>query len=588
MVNDASCSRFAKLAAHCCGRDYKTRECQSYEGYLLERQYVSGRASISPNETPVFGFRLSQVMIGRFLLVPLIISVLSGCATRPPGSDFPKIASSALAHPDETRLGRQFENAGRLHDGNSGFRIIPVGADGFLARMQMINAAERTLDLQYFIFRGDETGQLLTGAVLHAADRGVRVRVLIDDGETRAGDEQIAKLEAHPSVEIRIFNPFAYRGHTNLFRAIEFMFNASRLDYRMHNKLLVVDNAIALIGGRNIGDQYFQIDPASQFADDDVFAAGPIAQKLSVTFDEFWNSPLSIPAEALPGGISSHADLKERRAELREQKLKTDGIDYVKRVASGEPFDGMISGSLPLIWAHAQLISDSPDKKKVQSGEMVGRLMHRAVANAALSVKSELLMVTPYLIPGKEGMQLFKDLRQRSVRVRILTSSLESSIVLLAQAGYMHYRVPLLESGVELYEIRSLLGNTRGSGETKAISRYGNYSLHAKLFVFDRQRVFIGSMNFDQRSMHLNTEIGLIIDSTVLAQQLAARFDDMVQPTNAYMLALRPNDADRAPSLLWRTWEDGENVEYDTEPARSGWQRFNAHILSLLPLDDEL
>lgn len=172
----------------------------------------------------------------------------------PPGSDFPKTASSALAHPEETRLGRQFENASRDHDGHSGFRIIPVGADGFLTRMQMINAAEKTLDLQYLIFRGDETGQLLTSAVLRAADRGVRVRVLIDDGETVDGDEQINKLEAHPSVEIRIFNPFAYRGQTTVFRAIEFLFNASRLDYRMHNKLLVVDNAVALIGGRNIGD----------------------------------------------------------------------------------------------------------------------------------------------------------------------------------------------------------------------------------------------------------------------------------------------------------------------------------------------
>lgn len=529
-------------------------------------------------------------MTRHFYLVTLSLAFLSGCATMPPGSDFPKIASTALAHPDQTRLGHQFDDAGRAHGGNSGFRIIPAGADGFLMRMQMINTAERTLDLQYFIFRGDETGQLLTGAVLRAADRGVRVRVLIDDGETMSGDEQITKLAAHPSVEIRIFNPFAYRGHIMLFRATEFMFNASRLDYRMHNKLLVVDNAIALIGGRNVGDQYFQIDPESQFADDDVFVAGPIAQKLSSSFDEFWNSTLSIPVEALTGGQSFHAALKEQRVALKEKsrEIKATGVDYVKRVASGEPYDGIISGHLPLIWAHAQLIYDSPDKKKVERGEMVGKLMHRAVFNAALLVKSELLMITPYLIPGKEGMQLFTDLRRRKVHVRILTSSLESSTVLPAQAGYMHYRLPLLENGVELYEIRSLLGNTRGSGETKAISRYGNYSLHAKLFVFDRQRVFIGSMNFDQRSMHLNTEIGLIIDSPELAQQLAARFEAMVQPVNAYRLTLHSNDAGSGQHLVWCTREGGSNVEYDTEPARSGWQRFSAHILSLLPLDDEL
>jgi len=525
----------------------------------------------------------------RSLLV-LTVAILSGCASLPPGSNFPKIASSAFAHPEETRLGRAFDNTGSEHGGTSGFRIIPVGADGFLIRMQMINAAERTIDLQYFIFHGDDTGRLLTGGVLHAADRGVRVRILIDDGETNAGDEQLTALEAHPSIELRIFNPFAYRGHSSLARSAEFALNASRLDYRMHSKLFVVDNATAVLGGRNIGDQYFQIDPDSQFADDDVFAAGPIAKQLSATFDEFWNSALAIPAEALAGGKSSHATLNEHRAVLKEERRqsKAEGIDYVARIASGEPFDQIVSGHLPLIWAHAQVVSDSPDKKKVENGSMVGRLMNRTVAEATSAVHSELLMVTPYLIPGKEGMQLFKDLRQRNVRVRILTSSLESATGLLAQSGYMPYRRPLLEEGVELYEIRSLLGNARGSGQTTAMSRYGNYSLHAKLFVFDRQRLFIGSMNFDQRSMHLNTEIGLIIDSPELAQQIATRFEAMVQTVNSYALAWRASDTGRASGLVWRTQEGSQIVEYEVEPARSGWQRFEAEFLSHLPLDSEL
>ena len=322
-------------------------------------------------------------MIGRLQLslLVLIFAVLGGCASLPPGSDFPKTTSSALAHPEETRLGRQFEAAASEHDGNSGFRIIPVGADGFLVRMQMINAAERTLDLQYFIFRGDETGRLMTDAVLHAADRGVRVRVLVDDGETVAGDEQINALEAHHSVEIRIFNPFVYRGSATLWRAIEYTFNVSRLDYRMHNKLLVVDNAVALIGGRNIGDQYFQIAPESQFADDDVFAAGPIARQLSATFDEYWASALSIPAEALSDGKSSHAALNEHRQVLREEtrQLKADGVDYVKRIAAGEPFGGIVAGRLPLTWAHAQLVYDSPDKKKVENAAMVALATARCI-----------------------------------------------------------------------------------------------------------------------------------------------------------------------------------------------------------------
>jgi putative cardiolipin synthase len=531
-------------------------------------------------------------LISRFhiLLAALLLLLLNGCSTLPPGSSYPKTASVALAHPEETKLGREFRLAADNHGGNSGFRIIPAGVDGFLLRMQMINAAERTLDLQYFIFRGDETGKLLTDAVLHAADRGVRVRVLIDDGETIPGDEQIAALEANRHIDIRIYNPFAYRGHVTLLRATEFLFNASRLDYRMHNKLLVADNGAALIGGRNVGDQYFQIDPNSQLADDDVFAAGPIAVTLSATFDEYWNSDLAIPVQALSGAKVSHEGLAEHRQELDGERrdLKADGVDFVKRISEGEPFNGLMSGRLPLVWAHAQVVCDSPDKKKVENGEMVGLLMHRPVADAAGATQSELLMVTPFLIPGKEGMQLFERLRQRGVKVRILTNSLESSNELPAQSGYMRYREPLLKQGIELYEVRSQLGNVHGSGETAAIARFGNYSLHAKLFVFDRTRLFIGSMNFDQRSMHLNTEIGLIIDSPELAQQVAARFEAMVQPVNSYQLLLRPNEAGGTPHLVWHTQVGTETIEYHTEPARSEWQRAKIHLLSLLPWENEL
>jgi putative cardiolipin synthase len=497
----------------------------------------------------------------------------------------------ALAHPEETRLGAQFGSAAREHGGTSAFRIITAGVDGFLTRVQMIDAAERTLDLQYFIFRGDETGRLLTDALLRAADRGVRVRVLIDDGDTIAGDEQIIALDAHPAIEIRIFNPFAYRGHGRLLRTGEFLFNASRLDYRMHNKLLVADNAVALIGGRNIGNQYFQMDPESQFADDDVFAVGPIAVQLSATFDEYWNSRLAIPAEALgrkQRTAAALADHREQASERPAQPLQTGGIDYIKRIATGEPYTGMISGQFPLVWAHAEVVCDSPDKKHVENGALGGRLMTQPVGDAAGAVQSELLMVTPFFIPADEEVKLLKDLRQRHVRVRILTNSLESTPDLAAQSGYLHYRVPLLEDGVELYEVRSLLGNARGSGQTAKLARYGNYALHAKLFVFDRRKVFIGSMNFDQRSKRINTEIGLIIDSPQLAQQTAMRFEAMALPENSYALALRPGGAGSSPRLLWCTVEDGKAVVYTREPARSAWQRFKIKLLSLLPIDREL
>jgi putative cardiolipin synthase len=530
----------------------------------------------------------------RFARIALVAALLGGCATLPPGADFPRIESVALDHPEVTRLGGKFASASREHGGTSAFRIITVGVDGFLTRVQMIDAAERTLDLQYFIFRGDETGRLLTAAVLRAADRGVRVRVLIDDGDTIAGDEQIIALDAHPAIEIRIFNPFAYRGHSWLLRTGEFLLKASRLDYRMHNKLLVVDNAVALIGGRNIGNQYFQMDPESQFADDDVFAAGPIVGQLSATFDEYWNSRLAIPAEALGPKQRTAVALADHRKEASERpgqslrELKTGGFDYVKRIATAEPYTGMISGQLPLVWAHAQVVCDSPDKKHVENGALAGRLMSQPVGDAAGAVQSELLMVTPFFIPADQELQLLKDLRQRGVRVRILTNSLESTPEVAAESGYLHVRVPLLEGGVELYEVRSLLGNARGSGQTAKLSRYGNYALHAKLFVFDRRRVFIGSMNFDQRSKRINTEVGLIIDSPELALETAIRFEAMVRPENSYALALHPGSAGSSPRLVWRTWENGKAVEYAREPARSRWQRLKVKLLSLLPLDGEL
>jgi putative cardiolipin synthase len=546
-----------------------------------------GAASISRRFAPL----RSANRIGVALLIAV---AAAGCAGLPPGARFPKTSSVALAHPEETRLGRHFASAAHEHGEFSAFRVISVGVDGFRARMQMIDAAQRTLDLQYYIFRGDETGRMLTDRLRHAADRGVRIRLLVDDGDTIAGDEQVLRLAALPSVELRIFNPASYRGHSRLLRKLEFLVNAPRLDYRMHNKLLVVDNAVALVGGRNIGNQYFQVDPESQFADEDVFTAGPIVSELSGTFDEFWNSSLAIPAEALgPGppatGVMARTDDENASHKSNPQVPTSGGIDYASLLATSDLLEGIISGRLPLVWAHAQVVYDSPDKKVVASGAQPGRLIEGSVVESVRAVQSELLLVTPFLVPAADELQLLKDLRRRQVRVRVLTNSLESTPELVAQSGYDRYRVPLLEDGVELYEIRSLLGSVRGSGQTAKVSRFGSYALHAKLYVYDRQKVFIGSMNFDQRSKRINTEIGLIIDSPELSQQAALRFAALVTPDNCYQLALSPAGTSGIRGrLVWRTQEYGRDIEYTQEPAGSSWQRLKVKLLSLLPLGGEL
>jgi putative cardiolipin synthase len=513
-------------------------------------------------------------------LLTLLVFTLGGCATaslrsgdRPP--------SSALADPAVTRLGRQFLQLSKVHDGLSGFHLIEDGVDGLAARIQMVRGAERTLDLQYFIFRGDETGTLLTEELRHAADRGVRVRVLVDDGDTEAGDERILQLDGHPNIEVRVFNPFDYRNHNTLLRNLDFLLHKSRLDYRMHNKLLVVDNAIALAGGRNVGNQYFQVDPESQFADADVFIAGPLAQTLSKSFDQFWNSDMVVPAHAL--GATARPYSPPPTIAVK----RGSGIDYIARADSGKPYDGLVGGQLSLIWAPANVVYDSPDKKSIEAREERGRLMSRAVEREIGHSDAELMMVTPYFAPSNGELILLKKVRAQGASVKVLTNSLESAPSLAAQSGYDKVRLPLAQAGVQFYETRSRLDSTRGSGQTRQISRYGNYALHAKLYVFDRERFFIGSWNFDERSLHINTEIGLFIDNAALAGDLAQRIDLMMQPEAAYHVVVAENGL-TGPKLAWETEIDHHMVQLSREPSRSWWQKLREKFLALLPLHREL
>jgi putative cardiolipin synthase len=502
-----------------------------------------------------------------------------GCSTRPPGADFPKTRSVAVPLTRPTRLSAAFQAPASAHPSLSGLHIFPVGVDGFLTRIELIDAAEQTLDLQYYIFRGDETGSTIRTALQRAAGRGVHIRILVDDADTVPGDEQLFDLADIPNVEVRVYNPWAYRGHVSLFRNVEYLTHHSRLDYRMHNKLLIADQTVALAGGRNIGDQYFQVDPDSQFADDDVFTVGAAVVPLQKSFDEFWNSDLAIPSPALhqPKTTASHRRLSAGTAAAA-------GFHLPDKLAAGEPLKSLLSGATTLVWARSRVIYDSPDKKDVKEGLRAGRLMYGPVAEAAASVQQEMLMITPYLVPARSEMQLVKDQRARGAHVAILTNSLESAPEISAHAGYMHYRPQLLDAGVELFEVRSHLESTRGSGQSRQISAAGNFALHAKVMVFDREHLFIGSMNFDRRSHALNTELGLIIDSAELAQQTVERFNALTRPESAY--SVRFSNPGR--HLLWHYREQGRDVDTTTEPARSAWQRFEVHCISLLPIDTEL
>lgn len=506
-----------------------------------------------------------------------LYTIMLGCAAAPQ-RPLDLAASGVLADPSTTTWGRQFARAGDSSQRLSGFRILQAGVDGLAARVQLIRGAERSLDLQYFIFRGDSSGSLIIQELRKAADRGVRVRVLVDDGDTMAGDEHVLQLDGYRDIQVRVFNPFNYRGHNRILRNLDFALHKQRLDYRMHNKLMVADNVIALVGGRNIGNQYFQVDPASQFADDDVFTVGAVVPALSGCFDLFWNNDLAIPATQL----NRHRKLTATAA----TSVPLDG-GSLARIESGQPIAGLVSGATPVIWADGQVLYDSPEKRLIERHQSRGALMSSAVEDAIQASKNDVVIVSPYFVPSNHELALLEAARARSATVRMLTNSLESNPELAAHSGYRKVRMPLLQSGVNIYEIRARLDSVRGSGQGRQIARYGNYALHGKMYVFDRRRVFLGSWNYDRRSLNINTEIGVLIDSPLVAQEILRRFTEMIDRKAAYQVVLESSDAN-APHLVWKAELDQQPIALYVEPSRGWWQRVKARVLALLPLQPEL
>jgi putative cardiolipin synthase len=549
---------------------------------MLKRFFINGRDRVSIH------IRSSSALRIRTLLSLLLASavLLSGCATIRPGANYPRMESTALAHPEETVVGRKVDARAKAHPGLSGFRLFASGSDAFTLRLQMADTAERTLDIQYFIFKDDDSGQLLMSAMLRAASRGVRVRLLVDDTEARGQDDRIGLLAGHPNVDVRLYNPFFYRGSIPLLRYAEFGLTVSRLNYRMHNKLFVVDNSMAVVGGRNVADEYFDTGNDLQFGDYDVFALGPIARELSKSFDEYWNSSLAVPVRALYGTLPSGPRLQQMQAQLDAHLAAMSDSAQIKALRTGNPLAGLLNSETGIVWAKADVVADSPDKANVAGGDAIGALLSRRLVEATADVKTEMLIVSPYFVPGKKVSELLTSLRQRNVRIRVLTNSLLSTDVPVVHAGYRRYRVPMLEQGIEIYEVKPLPGKPTPSGGLLKSPSSGQFSLHAKAYVFDRRRIFVGSANLDQRSLNLNTEIGLMIESPELARQVVARFDAIAQPANSFVLALARSDG--KPKLVWNSLKDGKPIVYDDEPGEDNWREFLVELYGTLPIEDQL
>jgi cardiolipin synthase C len=506
-----------------------------------------------------------------FVLIWLVL-VLTSCATAP-RPDYPRTASTAFEGYASTRLGRFFGTEAEEHPGLSGFDLLSEGREAFIVRLALIDLAERSLDMQYYIWDGDTTGRIILDRAMKAADRGVGVRLLVDDPYHKANDPVIAALDAHPNVEVRLFNPFSNRG----WYFLDFITDFGRVNSRMHNKLMVADNAAGIVGGRNIGDIYFGVNTTANYRDLDVLAAGPIVRDLSGVFDRYWNSTSSVPIAGIVERAYGPADLEAILVRLREGIAQADypfpiDQDLDELEARGAEFRDN------LVWARGRIIANDPDS--IASGEESADVVDFIRWRVA-QLKEELLIESPYFVLPAGARATVKALHERGVRVRALTNSLASQDVLPAHSGYAKTRKPLLENGMELYELRPDTDAFRPGWSL--VSGRSRAALHTKAMVFDREAVFIGSFNLDPRSAWINTEAGLYIESPELTERLVAYMETGVVPANSYRVLLEPNG-----EIVWQTVKDGKAVRYQDEPEAGFRRRFVADLLKVLPIESQL
>jgi putative cardiolipin synthase len=409
------------------------------------------------------------------------------------------------------------------------------------------------------------------------------VRLLLDDfGVAAANDDAFMLLEAYPNVSVRLFNPIALRDARNL----GFLADASRLNHRMHNKSMTADGAVTIIGGRNIGNEYFSLDELVNFADMDVLAIGPVAGQVTDSFDVFWNSPASIPISAFHPQALPVSEVAASRNQL-DAYVSEQGAPYYQAMRSTEFSQDLKNHQLEFYWAKITAVSDVPDKS---SGDNESEVLLKQLGNLLGQAKQDLFIVSPYFVPGKQGTEALVETVARGARVRVFTNSLASTDVGAVHAGYKKYRRQLLEGGVELFEMLPQLQEGEEINERLAYGGSSAASLHAKLFLFDRMQVFIGSMNLDPRSVVINTEIGLLIDSPAMAQDLEAQFNAIYREL-FYSVMLEPKNPAKPAGkqhMVWIEYRDGVEIRYTKDPETTFWQRLKAGLIGLLPVESQL
>lgn len=464
----------------------------------------------------------------------------------------------------------------------SGVALLDDPTQALASRMLLARSAQRGLDVQVYIWRPDVSGHIMLHELWRAAQRGVRVRLLLDDNGSAGMDTWLQALATQPGVEVRLFNPFSHRD----FKALGYLTDFHRLNQRMHDKSFTADSVATIVGGRNVGDVYFGVDAALLFSDLDLLALGPAALATAKQFDAYWNSPLAYPlAPLVPPADPAELALHVRQ--LAEPGSSPEAASLQARLQGSPWLAAPLTAYTRMQWAPVKLLSDSPDKVSsapaapaAPAATMPGQRVLEPLGVWLRSARQTLDLVSPYFVPGDAGVQALVDLARRGVAVRVVTNSLAATDVMAVHAGYARHRRTLLEAGIELFELKPDADTRRPRLPWNArLAPSSSASLHGKTFVVDRRQVFVGSFNLDPRSAYLNTEMGLAVDSEAMARTVSEGIDRDL-PATAYRVTLAADG-----SLQWLEAGAGGTQVYDAEPKASLLLRVGARVLSWLPIE---
>lgn len=503
-----------------------------------------------------------------------LLLLLTACASLP--DDLQQQPSEGWPHPEQTFLGGLIAETAPEDTSLTGVELLSDPKSAFTTRFAIANLAEKSLDLQYYLWKGDLAGGLLLWAALDAADRGVRVRFLIDDIYHSGRDDTYAILDTHPNFEVRIFNPMANRGAG---RYLNYVANYKYLNHRMHNKIFLADNAVAVLGGRNIGNDYFGVDTKANFFDLDVLATGQGAREAGQAFDEYWNSKHAVPIKVLNPKAFTEEHLEEGREKLDTFLAQKDAMPYTLPIGTEETTQKMVEWRDSLAWVEAHVVVDPLERFEGQGTSAIVEFNKEHIDN----ISKEFMAESAYLIPSQEGLDAMKVMVDRGVRVRLLTNSLQSNNHISAHSGYMKYRKAILKTGVELHELRPDAA-LREHFEANDKDHEVPAGIHTKSFILDEQQALIGSFNLDPRSRDLNSEIGLVVSDEAFAGEVFEVMAQDFHPENSYRLFLNEKG-----KLRWELQNpDGSTTIFKHDPGAPAWRRGLARFLSWMPIEQEL